>query len=152
MITIGDKARDVLMIIAAFCWFFVIYASWVGGANKDNQLIYWGLLACAIMTVVYLMMGAVINEKLPISVLVWPILLNGIVQAIAFTMAYTTKGVKADFIMGMHPGFFGAMVFFWLGNFATTTLSYIILFSSKVAPDDEWEGFMKEVAKQEKLH
>jgi len=152
MISIGDKARDILMLISAFCWFFVIYASWVGGANKDNQLIYFGLLACAVLTVVYYMMGAVINEKLPTSVLVWPILLNGIFQAIAFTIVYNTKGVKADFILGMHPGFFGAMVFFWLGNFVTSTLSYILLFSSKVVPDEEWESFMKEVADQQKIH
>ncbi len=151
MITIGDKARDVLMIIAAFCWFFVIYASWMGALNKDAQLIYWGLLACAVLTVCYYIMGAVVNEKMSMPVLIWPVLLNGIFQVIAFTMAYTTKGVKADFILGMHPGFFGAMVFFWLGNFVTATLAYYVFFSSKAVPDDEWEAFMKEVAAQEKL-
>ncbi|HPC48419.1 MAG TPA: hypothetical protein PLW83_10255, partial [Deltaproteobacteria bacterium] len=107
MITIGDKARDILMLIAAFCWFFVVYASWVGGPAKDYQLIYFGLLACAVLVVVYYLMGAVVNEKMSTGVLIWPVLLNGIVQAIAFTLAYKTKGQRMDFILGMHPGFLG---------------------------------------------
>jgi hypothetical protein len=57
-----------------------------------------------------------------------------------------------DFILGMHPGFFGAMVFFWIGNFVTATLAYLWLFSSKAVPDEEWEEFQKEIAGQEKLH
>ena len=84
MIPITDKMRDVLMLVAAVCWGFVIYASWVGGAAKDNQLIYFGLLACAVLTVVYYLMGAVVNEKMSTTVLIWPVLLNGIFQAIAF--------------------------------------------------------------------
>ncbi|HOK07836.1 MAG TPA: hypothetical protein PLW40_11795 [Syntrophales bacterium] len=152
MITIGDKARDILMVIAALCWAFVIYASWVGGPAKDNQLIYFGLLATCVLTVVYYMMGAVVNEKLSTSVLIWPILLNGILQAIAFTLVYTTKGQKADFILGMHPGFIGAMIFFWGGNFICSTLSYWVLFDKKVVPEDEWQAFMKEVQSQQKIH
>ncbi len=151
MITINDKARDVLMLIAAFCWFFVVYASWVGGPAKDYQLIYFGLLACAVLVVVYYLMGAVVNEKMSTVVLIWPVLLNGIVQAIAFTLAYTTKGQRMDFVLGMHPGFLGAMVFFWLGNFLTSTLSYAVLFDKYAVPEDEWQNFMKEVAELEKL-
>ncbi|MCX7634343.1 MAG: hypothetical protein N2Z74_01195, partial [Syntrophales bacterium] len=86
-----------------------------------------------------------------ITVLIWPTLLNGIVQAIAFTLAYTTKGQKMDFILGMHPGFLGAMVFFWAGNFLTSTLSYWVLFDKYAVPEDEWQSFMKEVAELEKL-
>lgn len=58
------------MLVAAVCWGFVIYASWVGGAAKDNQLIYFGLLACAVLTVVYYLMGAVVNEKMSTTVLI----------------------------------------------------------------------------------
>ena len=152
MIPITDKMRDVLMVVAAICWGFVIYASWSGGLAKDNQLIYFGLLASAVLTVVYYLMGAVVNEKMSTSILIWPVLLNGIFQAIAFTIVYMTKGQKMDFIMGMHPGFFAAMVFFWIGNFVTATLAYTLLFSSKAVPDDEWEQFQKEIADQEKLH
>lgn len=151
MITIGDKARDVLMVVAALCWAFVIYASWVGGPAKDFQLIYFGMLATCVLTVVYYLMGAVVNQKMTTTVLIWPVLLNGILQAIAFTLVYTTKGVKADFILGMHPGFIGAMIFFWGGNFICSTLSFWVLFEKYVAPDDEWESFMKEVAGLEKL-
>ncbi len=152
MIPIEDKARDFLMILAAVLWAFIVYASWQGALSKSNQLIYLGLLACAVLVVVYYVMGAVVNQKLPTAVLVWPVLLNGITQAIAFTIIYMTKGEKLDFILGMHPGFFGAMVFFWLGNFATSTLSFWVLFKKYAVPDDEWDTFMKEVASQEKLH
>jgi hydrogenase-4 membrane subunit HyfE len=152
MISITDKMRDTLMVVAALCWVFVIYASWVGGPAKDDQLIYFGLLAGAVLTVVYYLMGAVVNEKISIPTLLWPVLINGIFQAIAFTIVYTTKGQKMDFIMGMHPGFFGAMVFYWLGNFVTATFAYLLLFSSKAVPEDEWEEFQREITGQEKLH
>jgi hypothetical protein len=152
MIPIEDKARDFLMVLAAVLWAFIVYASWEGALSKNNQLIYFGLLACAALVVVYYVMGAVVNQKISMSVLVWPVLMNGITQAIAFTMIYMTKGERLDFILGMHPGFFGAMVFFWLGNFLTSTLSYVILFNKSVVPDEEWDGFMKEVAAHQKLH
>jgi hypothetical protein len=152
MIPIEDKARDFLMVLAALLWAFIVYASWQGALSKSNQLIYLGLLACAALVVVYYVMGAVVNQKIPTAVLIWPVLLNGITQAVAFTIIYMTKGEKMDFILGMHPGFFGAMVFFWLGNFATSTLSFWVLFKKYAVPDDEWDAFMKEVASQEKLH
>ncbi|MCX5844569.1 MAG: hypothetical protein NT022_12650 [Deltaproteobacteria bacterium] len=152
MFTIGEKARDVLIIIAALLWAFIIFASWEGALSKNNQLIYFGLLACATLVVVYYLMGAGVNEKITMAVLVWPVLMNGITQAIAFTMVYMTKGEKLDFILGMHPGFFGAMVFFWLGNFLTSTLSYVVFFNKSVLPDETWDEFMKEVATHQKLH
>ena len=139
------------MVLAALLWAFIVYASWEGALSKNNQLIYVGLLACAAMVVVYYLMGAALNQKLSMTVLVWPVLLNGITQAIAFTMIYMTKGEKLDFIMGMHPGFFGAMMFFWLGNFLTSTLSYVVFFDKSVLPDETWDEFMKEVAIHQKL-
>jgi hypothetical protein len=152
MILIGDKARDFLMVFAALLWAFIVYASWQGALSKSNQLIYFGLLACATLVVVYYLMGAVVDQKISTAVLIWPVLLNGVVQAVAFTIIYMTKGEKMDFILGMHPGFFGAMIFFWLGNFLTSTLSYWVLFEKCAVPDEEWSAFMKEVAAQEKLH
>ncbi len=140
------------MVLAALLWAFIIYASWQGALSKSNQLIYCGLLACAVLVVVYFVMGAVVNQKISTAVLIWPVLLNGVTQAIAFTIVYMTKGEKLDFILGMHPGFFGAIVFFWLGNFLTSTLSYWVLFKKSAVPDEEWSAFMKEVAAQEKLH
>lgn len=145
MISISDRARDVLIVLAAVMWGFVVYASWEGALSKNNALIYYGLLACASLTIIYYLMGAVINEKMSYSTLIWPVLLNGAFQAIAFTMIYVTKGQKMDFILGMHPGFFGAMVFFWLGSFLTSTLSYPSLFEKHVLPDAKWQAFLKEV-------
>jgi hypothetical protein len=152
MFTISDKARDFLMILAALLWCFIVYASWQGALNKDNQLIYLGLLACAALVVVYYVMGAAINQKISMTVFIWPVLMNGITQAIAFTIIYMTKGENLNFIMGMHPGFFGAIVFFWLGNFLTSTLSYVVFFNKSVLPDETWDTFMKEVATHQKLH
>jgi FtsH-binding integral membrane protein len=152
MITISDKARDALMLAAAVCWGFVVFASWEGALSKNNELIYYGLIAGAVLVVIYYLMGAVINEKMSVAVLVWPALLNGITQIVAFTIVYTTKGQQLDFIWGMHPGFLGAMIFFWLGNFVCSTLSYWVLFDRQVIPDETWDVFMKEVAAQEKLH
>ncbi len=152
MVTINDKARDALIAVAAILWGFIVFASWEGALAKDHQLIYFGLLACAALVVVYYVMGAAINEKLSFSTLLYPVLLNGITQAVAFTIIYMTKGQKMDFILGMHPGFFGAIVFFWLGNFLTSTLSYVMFFEKGVLPDDKWEEFMKEVAAHQKLH
>jgi hydrogenase-4 membrane subunit HyfE len=152
MILIGEKARDFLMVFAALLWAFIVYASWQGALSKSNQLIYLGLLACATLVVVYYLMGAVVDQKISTAVLIWPVLLNGATQAVAFTIVYMTKGEKLDFILGMHPGFFGAMIFFWLGNFLTSTLSYWVLFKKYAVPDEEWSTFMKEVAAQEKLH
>jgi hypothetical protein len=152
MILIGDKARDFLIVVAALLWAFIVYASWQGALSKSNQLIYFGLLACAVLVVIYYIMGAVVGQKLSTAVLIWPALLNGATQAIAFTIVYLTKGEKLDFILGMHPGYFGAIIFFWLGNFLTSTLSYWILFEKYAVPDEEWNTFMKEVAAQEKIH
>ena len=152
MITIGDKRRDVLMFIAALCWGFVIFASWQGALTKNEQLIYFGLMTMPVLVVIYLLMGAVVNQQMHTSVLIWPVLLNGITQAVAFSIVYMTKGQKLDFILGMHPGFIGAIIFFWLGNFLTSTLSYWLLFDKKAVPEDEWDTFMKEVAAPEKLH
>jgi len=144
MIPIGDRARDVLIVLAAVAWAFILYASWEGALSKNNALIYYGLLACAVLTVLYYMMGAVTDEKMKTSTLIYPVLLNGIVQVIAFTMIYVTMGKKMDFILGMHPGFFGAIVFFWLGNFLTSTLSYPALFETHVLSEERWQAFLKE--------
>ncbi len=152
MITIGDKPRDALMLVAALCWGFVIFASWQGALTKNEQLIYFGLMTMPVLVVIYLLMGAVVNQQMHMSVLIWPVLLNGITQAVAFTIVYMTKGQKLEFILGMHPGFFGAIIFFWIGNFLTSTLSFALLFDTKAVPDDEWDTFMKEVAAPEKLH
>jgi len=135
----------VLIVLAALAWAFVVYASWEGALSKNHPLIYIGLLVCAALTVIYYLMGAVINEKMSTSTLVYPVILNGVFQAVAFTMIYLTKGQKMDFIFGMHPGFFGAMVFFWLGSFLTSTLSYPAFFEKHVLPDEKWQAFLKEV-------
>ncbi len=145
MINVGDRARDVLIVLAAVAWAFVVYASWEGALSKNHPLIYYGLLVCAVLTVIYYLMGAVINEKMTASTLVYPVLLNGALQAVAFTMIYLTKGQKMDFILGMHPGFFGAMVFFWLGSFLTSTLSYPTFFEKHVLPEEKWQAFLREV-------
>ncbi len=145
MITIGDKQRDFLNLLGAFLWAFVVFASWAGGSYKNNALVYAGLLASALLVGIYYLQGAVINEKMSKLVLFYPTILNVVLWIVAFSFTYFTKGEKMDFIMGMHPGFFGAIVFFWLGSFVCTALSFALLFKSEFLPEDVWENFMREV-------
>jgi hypothetical protein len=152
MITIDDKKRDVIMVIIALLWAFVLYAAWAGALNKDNQLIFIGLLATAFIVGCTYLMGAVTDEKMSVAVLIYPVIFNVVCWIIAFTMAYTTKGVKADFILGMHPGMFGAIIFFWVGSMVASALSLGLFFDKYFLPQAKWDEFQKEVSKLEKLH
>jgi hypothetical protein len=152
MITIDDKKRDVIMVIIALLWAFVLYAAWAGALNKDNQIIFVGLLATAFIVGCTYLMGAVTDEKMSTAVLIYPVIFNFICWIIAFTMAYLTKGVKADFILGMHPGMFGAIIFFWVGSMISSALSLGIWFDKYFLPQKKWDEFQKEVSQLEKLH
>jgi hypothetical protein len=152
MITIDDKIRDVIMIIMAVLWAFVLYACWAGALNKDIQLIYWGMLACAFIVVCFYLMGAVTNEKMSYAVLIFPVIFNCVCWLIAFTMAYQTRGQKMDFILGMHPGMFAMIIIFWVGTMLATSLSLGLFFNKYYLPDEKWNEFEKEVSQLEKIH
>jgi 4-amino-4-deoxy-L-arabinose transferase-like glycosyltransferase len=87
MITIDDKKRDVIMVIMALLWAFVLYAAWAGAINKDSQLIYYGLLASVFIVACFYLMGAVTNEKMSVVILIFPVLFNLVVWIVAFTIA-----------------------------------------------------------------
>lgn len=152
MITIDDKKRDVIMVIMALLWAFVLYAAWAGAINKDSQLIYYGLLASVFIVACFYLMGAVTNEKMSVVILIFPVLFNLVVWIVAFTIAYQTRGQKMDFILGMHPGMFGMIIFFWVGTMVATTLSFGLFFDKYYLPDEKWEEFQKEVSQIEKVH
>ena len=152
MITIDDKKRDVIMVINALLWAFVLYACWAGAINKDSQLIYYGLLASAFIVVCFYLMGAVTNDKMAIPVLIFPVIANCVCWLVAFTIAYQTKGQKMDFILGMHPGMFAMIIIFWVGTMICTSLSFGLFFNKYYLPDEKWAEFEKEVAQLEKIH
>ena len=152
MITIDDKKRDVIMVIMALLWAFVLYAAWSGAVNKNPDLIYYGFIASAFIVVCFYLMGAVTNNKMSIPVLIFPVIFNCVCWIVAFTIAYQTKGQKMDFIWGMHPGMFGAIIFFWVGTMVATSLSLGLFFDKYFLPEGKWDEFMKEVSQLEKVH
>ena len=152
MITIDDKKRDVIMVIMALLWAFVLYAAWSGAVNKNDDLIFSALIACAFIVVCFYLMGAATNDKMSIPVLVFPVIINCVVWIVAFTMAYMTKGQKMDFIWGMHPGMFAMIIFFWIGTMISTSLSFGLFFDKYYLPDEKWAEFQKEISQLEKIH
>ena len=153
MITIDDKKRDVIVVILALLWAFVLYAAWSGAVNKDSDLIYYGLIACAFIVVCFYLMGAATNDKMAIPVLIFPVIINFLVWIVAFTIAFKTRGQKMDLVfLGMHPGMFAMMVIFWIGTMISTSLSYGLFFDKYYLPDEKWAEFQKEVAQLEKIH
>jgi hypothetical protein len=152
MITIDDKKRDVIVVILALLWAFVLYACWSGAVNKNPGLIYCGLIATAFIVGCFYLMGAVTNEKMSFTVLIFPVIFNCLCWIIAFTIAYNTKGQKMDFILGMHPGMFGMIIFFWVGSMISTAVSLGLFFDKYFLPKEKWDEFQKEVSELEKLH
>jgi hypothetical protein len=152
MITIDDKKRDVIMVIMALLWAFVLYACWSGAINKNADLIFYGMIASALIVFCFYLMGAVTNDKMSIPVLIFPVIINLVLWIIAFTMAYRTRGQKMDFIWGMHPGMFGMIIFFWVGTMICTAVSFGLFFDKYYLSEAKWAEFQKEVAQLEKIH
>ena len=152
MITIGDKKRDIIVVIMALLWAFVLYAAWSGAVNKNSGLILCGFFASALIVGAFYLLGAVTNEKMPVSILVYPVIFNVVCWVIAFVMAYQTRGQKLDFILGMDPGMFGAIVFFWIGSMVAAAIGLLVWFDKYILPPDKWAEFENEVSQQEKLH
>lgn len=152
MITIDDKKRDVIMVIMALLWAFVLYAVWSGAVNKNPDLIFYGFIAIAFIVVCFYLMGAVTNEKMSYVVLIYPVIFNLVCWIIAFIIAYQTRGQKMDFIWGMHPGMFGAIIFFWLGSMISTALPLGLFFDKYFLPEGKWDEFQKEVSQLEKVN
>ena len=138
------------MVIMALLWAFVLYAAWSGAINKNADLIYYGMIASAFIVVCFYLLGAITNNKMSYVVLIYPIVFNLACWIIAFTMAYQTKGQKMDFILGMHPGMFSAIIVFWIGTMICTSLSLGIWFNKYFLPDDKWAEFQKEVSQLKK--
>ena len=145
MIPNTDKMRDILNALGALLWLVLVIVSWAGRPG----LSYFGLFAVAILSVIYFILGTsgrgTIGVKVP---LVYPVLMMTVLWVIAFTMAYRTRGQAADsWILGLHPGQFWALLFFWIGTFLTSTLSYALYFDSHILPEDDWESFLEDVKK-----
>ena len=145
MISITEKTRDILNALGALLWLILVIVSWIG----YPWLSYCGLLAVAILGVIYFILGTsgrgAIGVKAP---LVYPVLMTAVFWIIAFTVAFRTRGQTATaWILGLHPGQFWTLLFFWTGTFLTSTLSYALYFDRYILPEDDWELFLEDVNK-----
>ena len=145
MIPITDKTRDILNLLGAVLWLILVIVSLAGCPGYS----YFGLLAVAILSVIYFILGTsgrgTIGVKVP---LVYPVLMMAVFWVIAFTVAYRTRGQPAAiWILGLHPGQFWTLLFFWIGTFLTSTLSYALYFDRYILPEDDWELFLEDVNK-----
>lgn len=146
MFTISDKIRDVLHVINAIIWLLLAICAWTANATYVTVALY---LMTFLMTF-YFIMGATKGDKLKIGVpFLYPILSIFVVWCLAFAIAVSTRGQVMGLILGMHPGMFADVIIFWVGSLLTGTLSYALFFKESVS-DQDWENFMKEVAKIKK--
>jgi len=145
MIPIPEKTQDVLHVSGALLWIFLVVVSWTG----YPVLAYAGLLATALLGVLYFILGTTVKGKTGIVVpLIYPCLTMTVFWIIAFTAAYSTRGRSTEtWIVGLHPGQFWTLLFFWIGTFLTSTLSYALYFDTYIFPEGEWESFLEKVNK-----
>jgi len=143
MIPITDKIRDVLNILGAALWVVLVVVSWIG----TPLTAYIGLLAVAMLSGIYFILGTTVRGKIGTLVpLLYPAFIMAVLWIVAFTVAYSTRGQSTNaWILGLHPGQFWALLFFWIGTFLTCMVSYALYFDSYLLPDGEWEAFLKEV-------
>ncbi|MFC1607325.1 hypothetical protein ACFL47_05080 [Candidatus Latescibacterota bacterium] len=149
MIPVTDKTIDKLNMLAALLWIFLVIASWSG----VPWITYCGLVSLALLGVIYFILGTTIKGNIGVPVpLVYPILIMALLWIIAFTVAYTTRGQHTErWIIGMHPGQFWTLLFFWFGSFLTSMVSYVMYFDSYLLPEDEWKSFLREVEKMKAI-
>ena len=145
MISITDRIRDVLNILGAALWVVLVVVSWIG----TPLTAYIGLLAVAMLSGIYFILGTTVRGKIGSLVpLLYPALIMAVLWIVAFTIAYRTRGQSTTaWILGLHPGQFWPLLFFWAGTFVTSMVSYALYFDRYLLPDGEWEAFLNEVKK-----
>ena len=147
MISISEKARDILNAVGAFIWLALVVVSWTGKPG----FAYTGLILVVLLTGIYFVLGTSARGTIGVSVpLFYPILTMVVLWIIAFTVAYKTRGKAAtSWILGLHPGQFWPMLLFWVGTFMTSMVSYAVLFDRYMLPDKTWEAFLDEIKKSQ---
>ena len=60
MILINEKTQDILHVTGALLWVFLVVASWFGSPISG----YIGLLAAAVLSVVYFILGTTVQGKI----------------------------------------------------------------------------------------
>ncbi len=152
MIKISDKSRDIGHVVAALLWIILAVINGIAMIS-DPILTYIGLLVSTLLMVIYFVMGATVANKIGLVVpLIYPIVFQAILWIIAYSLVYFTKGEKMEFIMGMHPGFFGAVICYWIGTFLASTLGLGLFFDKYLCPEEQWNAFMKDVSQMQKLN
>jgi len=148
MLKISEGMRSALHVINAIIWILLVFISW--SANATYVTI--GFYLMSILTAIYFLLGVLKGDKLKIGVpFLYPVVAMLIIWIIAFAMISATRGdATTSFILGMHPGMFAAVIIFWVGSLLTGSLGFAIFYKESLA-DDEWDNFMKEAAKHQKL-
>ena len=143
MIPITDRLRDILNILGAALWVVLVVVSWIG----TPLTAYIGLIAVAMLGGIYFILGTTVRGKIGSFVpLLYPALIMAVLWIVAFTIAYRTRGQSTTaWILGLHPGQFWALLFFWIGTFVTCMVSYALHFDRYLLPEGEWAAFLKEV-------
>lgn len=148
MIHISEKMRSAFHVINALIWIFLVVVSW----TKIDTLAAAGLFSSVLLVTLYFMMGASKGEHLALRTFIYPILATMLIWIATFWIILATRGTAStNFILGMHPGMAAATLIFWVGNFLTITLSYIVLFKDSLS-DKDWENFEAEIKKFQKIH
>ena len=151
MIKISDKTRDVGNVLAALLWIILAVINGIA-TTSDPILTYIGLLVGTVLMMIYFVMGATVANHIGLAIpLIYPIIFQAVLWIIAFSMVYFTRGEKMEFIIGMHPGFFGALICFWIGTFLASTLGLYLFFDKYLCTEEQWNAFMKDVAQIRKL-
>lgn len=153
MITLSEKIQDTLHVIAGILWIFLGVAFYFAKTSPP-ALMYAAFIAVVIICLIYFILGASKGEENRIAIgvpLFYPILCWAGCWIIGFTVAYSTRGKAMGLIFGMHPGWFSALLFYWIGTFLTSTLGFYLFFKKWYLPDEEWKKFLDEAAKYKTL-
>jgi hypothetical protein len=147
---LSDGAKTILHVVNALLWIWLIIASW----SKDEGLLKITFFVLPFIVFFYLLMGIEKRNEVKAPVpLFYPAIVLFIVWVVSFALVLSYRGVSVDtsyFILGMHPSMAAALLIFWVGNLLTTALSYVVFFDESV-DEKEWEDFLNEVNKYQKL-
>ncbi len=144
MLTISEKSMNILSLLSAILWIYLIVALW----TTNETLIFISFIACTIIAVILFIQGNVINNTIGIKApLLYPIFISLILWIIPFVISYSTKGKTEPFILGMHPAQFWIILLFWIGSFIVISLSYYQYFDKYILTDESWNSFLEEVEK-----
>ncbi|HOJ49229.1 MAG TPA: hypothetical protein PKW55_00260 [Spirochaetota bacterium] len=149
-IKLSENAKTILHVVNAILWIWLLIASW----SKNEDLLKITFFVMPFIVFFYLLMGIEKRNEVKSPVpLFYPAITLFIVWVVSFYLVLSYRGISvdpSDFILGMHPSMAAALLIFWIGNLLTTALSYVLFFDESV-DEKEWNDFLNEVSKYQKL-